>query len=65
VGLTFIYAIEVPTRLFGWNLGHRLVGLFQMLTAIWLLYCTYAITPIWRWGPRPGSSIQGHGGRTL
>jgi hypothetical protein len=44
VGLTFIYAIEVPTRLLGWNLGNRLIGLFQVLTAIWLLYCTYAIT---------------------
>jgi hypothetical protein len=44
VGLTFIYAIEVPTRLLGWNLGNRLIGLFQVLTAIWLMYCTYAIT---------------------
>jgi hypothetical protein len=44
VGLTFIYAIEVPTRFWGWNLGHRLIGLFQVLTAIWLMYCTYAIT---------------------
>jgi hypothetical protein len=44
VGLTIIYAIEVPTRLLGWNLGNRLIGLFQVLTAIWLMYCTYAIT---------------------
>ncbi|HEX4650690.1 MAG TPA: hypothetical protein VH250_04220 [Granulicella sp.] len=44
VGLTFIYAIEVPTRFLSWNLGARLIGLFQMLTAFWLLYCTYAIT---------------------
>ena len=44
VGLTFIYAIEVPTRFLTWKLGARLIGLFQMLTALWLLYCTYAIT---------------------
>ncbi|HEY1952798.1 MAG TPA: hypothetical protein VGG76_08320 [Gemmatimonadaceae bacterium] len=44
VGLTFIYGIEVPTRFLSWNLGTRLIGLFQMLTACWLLYCTYAIT---------------------
>jgi hypothetical protein len=44
VGLTFIYGIEVPTRFLSWNLGSRLIGLFQVLTALWLLYCTYAIT---------------------
>jgi hypothetical protein len=44
VGLTFIYGIEVPTRFLSWKLGARLIGLFQMLTALWLLYCTYAIT---------------------
>jgi hypothetical protein len=44
VGLTFIYAIEVPTRFSGWNLGHRLIGLFQFVTGLWLMYCTYAIT---------------------
>jgi hypothetical protein len=44
VGLTLIYAVEVPTRLFGWNLGSRLIGLFQVLTGLWLMYCTYAIT---------------------
>src|SRR6201996_8192345 len=44
VGLTLIYAIEVPTRLLGWNLGSRLIGLFQVLIGLWLMYCTYAIT---------------------
>ena len=44
IGLTFIYGIEIPTRFLSWNLGTRLIGLFQMLTAFWLLYCTYAIT---------------------
>jgi hypothetical protein len=32
------------TRLLGWNPGHRLIGLFRVLTAIWLMYCAYAIT---------------------
>jgi hypothetical protein len=44
VGLTLIYAIEIPARLLSWNLGGRLVGLFQFITAIWLMYCTYAMT---------------------
>jgi hypothetical protein len=39
-----IYAIEIPRRLLSWNLGGRLVGLFQFITGIWLMYCTYAIT---------------------
>jgi len=39
-----ICAIEIPTRLPSWNFGGRLVGLFQFLTGIWLMYCTYAIT---------------------
>ena len=44
VGLTLVYATEIPTRLFSWSSGGRLVGLFQFVTGIWLLYCTYAIT---------------------
>lgn len=44
IGLTLIYAAEIPTRLFSWRPGGRLVGLFQVLTGIWLMYCTYAIT---------------------
>ncbi len=44
VGLTLIYAIEVPTRLLSWNSGTRLIGLFQFLTGVWLMYCTYAMT---------------------
>ena len=44
VGLTLIYATEIPTRLFSWSPGSRLTGLFQFVTGIWLLYCTYAIT---------------------
>jgi len=44
VGLTLIYAIEIPTRLLSWTLGGRLVGLFQLITGVWLMYCTYAMT---------------------
>jgi len=44
VGLTLIYAVEIPTRLFSWSPGARLVGLLQFVTGIWLMYCTYAIT---------------------
>jgi len=44
VGLTLIYATEIPTRLLSWNPGGRLVGLFQFMTGIWLMYCTYAMT---------------------
>ena len=44
VGLSLIYAIEIPTRLFSWTPGGRLVGFFQFVTGMWLMYCTYAIT---------------------
>jgi hypothetical protein len=44
VGLTLIYAAEIPTRLLSWQRGARLVGLLQFVTGIWLMYCTYAIT---------------------
>ena len=44
VGLTFIYAAEVPTRLLSLSSGARITGLFQFVTGLWLMYCTYAIT---------------------
>lgn len=44
IGLALIYASEIPTRLGGWAAGIRLVGLWQFLTGIWLMYCTYAVT---------------------
>jgi hypothetical protein len=44
VGLTLIYAAEIPTRLLSWKFGLRLVGLLQVVTGVWLMYCTYAIT---------------------
>jgi hypothetical protein len=42
VGLTLIYLVEIPTRFLSWNTGGRLVGLLQLATGIWLMYCTYA-----------------------
>lgn len=44
VGLSLIYATEIPTRFFSWRAGGRLVGLLQVATGIWLMYCTYAMT---------------------
>jgi hypothetical protein len=44
IGLSLIYATEIPTNLFDWNFGHRLVGLLQGFTGMWLMYCTYAAT---------------------
>jgi hypothetical protein len=41
VGLALIYLVEIPTRFLSWNAGGRLVGLLQLVTGIWLMYCTY------------------------
>ncbi len=40
--LTLIYLSEIPTRLAGWKNGARVVGLWQFVGAIWLMYLTYA-----------------------
>jgi hypothetical protein len=44
IGLTLIYLVEIPTRLAGWGPGSRLGPLFQCLTGVWLMYCTWAVT---------------------
>ena len=49
VGLTLIYAIEIPAGLLSWNLGGRLVGLVQFVTGIWLMYCMYVMTGAKAW----------------
>ena len=36
--LSLIYLTEIPTRLGGWTSGSRLVGLWQFLGGIWLMY---------------------------
>ncbi len=45
VGLSLIYLTEAPTR-FGMlgSFGVRLVGIWQLLTGIWLMYLTFAVT---------------------
>ena len=40
-GLTLIYLVEIPTRFLSWRTGGRLVGLLQLATGVWLMYCTY------------------------
>lgn len=40
VGLSLVYATEIPTH-FAVLRGERLVGLWQVLTGIWLIYLTY------------------------
>lgn len=44
IGLSLIYLTEIPVRLASWSGGTRLVALFQILTGVWLMYCTWAIT---------------------
>jgi hypothetical protein len=44
IGLTLIYLTELPTRFKGWAGGGRLVGFWQFLTGIWLMYLTYGVT---------------------
>ena len=34
---------EIPTRLGGWASGGRLVGLWQFIGGIWLMYLTYGV----------------------
>ena len=41
IGVALGYATEIPTR-FGVFHGQRLVGLWQVLTGIWLMYLTYS-----------------------
>jgi hypothetical protein len=42
-GLTLVYITEIPARLCHWALGTRLVGLWQFLTGLWLIYLTYGV----------------------
>lgn len=42
IGLSLIYLSEIPTRFKLFN-GEKLVGLFQFLTGVWLMYLTWAI----------------------
>ena len=42
-GLTLVYLTEIPTRFLSWSLGARLIGLWQVLTGLWLMYLTYGV----------------------
>jgi hypothetical protein len=44
IGLTLIYLVEILEHLAGWTGGSRVVALFQCLTGVWLMYCTWAVT---------------------
>jgi hypothetical protein len=41
IGLSSLYAIEVPTRWFSRNACRSLIGLLQFVTGIWFRTCTY------------------------
>lgn len=42
IGLTLIYLTEIPAKFNGSAALGRLVGLWQFLTGLWLMYLTYA-----------------------
>lgn len=44
IGLSLIYLTEAPTRFSFFPMGARLVGIWQLLTGIWLMYLTFAVT---------------------
>jgi hypothetical protein len=44
IGLTLVYLTEIPTNFGAFQGGRRLIGLWQMLTGIWLMYLTYGVT---------------------
>ena len=41
--VSLIYLTEAPTRFGVFPAGARLVGLWQLLTGIWLMYLTYPV----------------------
>jgi hypothetical protein len=43
VGLTLVYATEIPTNFGILPNGRRVIGLWQMLTGVWLMYLTYGV----------------------
>jgi hypothetical protein len=42
LGLSLIYLSEIPARFLNSKAAGRLVGMWQLLTGIWLMYLTYA-----------------------
>ena len=43
IGLSLIYLTEAPTRFSVLPIGARIVGLWQVLTGLWLMYLTWAV----------------------
>jgi hypothetical protein len=44
IGLTLVYLTEIPTAFGAFPSGRRLIGFWQLLTGIWLMYLTYGVT---------------------
>lgn len=44
VGLTLVYLTEIPTNFGIFRAGRRLIGCWQILTGIWLMYLTCGVT---------------------
>lgn len=44
IGLSLIYLSEFPFRFGFFSMGGRLVAVWQLLTGIWLMYLTWAVT---------------------
>jgi hypothetical protein len=44
IGLSLIYLSEIPSRFLSSSLAGRFVGLWQVLTGLWLMYMTIATT---------------------
>jgi hypothetical protein len=43
IGLTLVYLTEIPTRFGVLPSGARLIGFWQVLTGLWLMYLTYGV----------------------
>jgi hypothetical protein len=43
IGLALVYLTEIPTRLSGAAPGLRLIGFWQVLTGLWLMYLTFGV----------------------
>ena len=44
IGLTLVYLTEIPTNFGVFAGGRRLVGFWQLVTGVWLMYLTYGVT---------------------
>jgi hypothetical protein len=44
IGLTLVYLTEIPVNFGVFAGGTRLIGFWQVLTGVWLMYLTYGVT---------------------